>query len=380
MTDRGRGGLNSEDRNTLQAFLRDIKKDYPYFIGFPGSTDFEYESMYPFFSYLLNNVGDPLEAPLHANHSKRLEVEVIDFFADLFRAPKNDRWGYITSGGTESNLYALYIGRSLYPNAKVFYSESAHYSIPKNIHILAMDGVQIAAQENGEMDYADLRKNLKQAADCPVIVVATIGTTMTEAKDNLYIIRRILAESAVSDTYIHCDAALAGPYTALLEPHHPFDFKDGADSISVSGHKFIGCPMACGVVVTKKSYRNKIIRDSLYVGASDTTIGGSRNGHIPIMLWYRIKTLGIDGLKRRAIQGIELAEYLRAELQVLAWPCWYSHNSLTVVIKTPPADVVHKWQLATYDGKSHIICMPGVTKKKIDDFLVDLRNCVPTKK
>ena len=58
--------------------------------------------------------------------------------------------------------------------------------------------------------------------------------------------------------FIHCDGALAG----MLLPFHEetnarshdyhISFKDGIDSISVSGHKMLGCPMPCGVVITKK--------------------------------------------------------------------------------------------------------------------------------
>jgi len=34
--------------------------------------------------------------------------------------------------------------------------------------------------------------------------------------------------------------------------------------------------------------------------------------------------------------------------------------------------LIVKWQLATADGWSHIICMPGVTESKVDRFVADL--------
>lgn len=355
--------------------MAEIRKDYPYFIGFPGSVDFDYSELLPFFQYLLNNVGDPYVSPLHANHSKRLEREVVDFFADLFHAPKSDRWGYVTNGGTEGNLYSLYVARELYPEAPVFYSNSAHYSIPKNIGILGMQGIAVASEESGEMDYSSLKKNIIKSGATQVIVVATIGTTMSEAKDNVYIIQHILDDLGFDDaSFVHCDAALAGVYTAFAIPHHPFDFADGADAISISGHKFIGCPMPSGVVITRKSYRDKVVRSALYTGTPDSTISGSRNGHTPIMLWYTIKKLGTDGLRKRAINSMELARYLHTELRCIGWPAWKNEAAFTVVIKQPPKEIIHKWQLATYGGVSHVICMPGVTKEQLNSFIQDIKH------
>lgn len=365
--------LDRESSRQLVQFQERLDRDYPFFIGFPGSVDFDYSELNPFFRYLLNNVGDPYEDPLHTNHSKHFEKEVIDFFADMFRAPKDDRWGYVTNGGTEGNLYGLYIARALYPDAIVYYTTSAHYSIPKNIQILAMQFVEIASQANGEMDYRDFRAKLKKNRRKPAIVVATIGTTMTEAKDSVYIIRKILDDYGMTDIFVHCDAALAGVYTEYMLPHHPFDFEDGADSISISGHKFIGSPMACGVVITRKSHRDRVVRDALYVGSPDSTISGSRNGHTPLMLWYTIKKLGVDGLYQRALASMELARYLHTELEYIGWEAWKNTDSFTVVIKRPPQNIVHKWQLATYGEWSHIVCMPGVTRERLDAFLEDLK-------
>lgn len=369
--------VKHENKAIEQRILNDfkiVKDTYPFFVGFPGSVDFDYTKYVYTLKYLLNNVGDPYESPHHTNHSKSFEREVIDFFADMFRAPKRDRWGYVTNGGTEGNLYGLYVARTLYPDAIVYYSVSAHYSIPKNISILRMESETIQSLASGEMDYGDFRKKVAAHPGKPAIVVATIGTTMTEAKDNIAIIQRVLDECSVTDRYIHCDAALAGIYMSFAEPHYPLDFEDGADSISISGHKFIGSPIPCGIVITRKSHKEKVARDSLYVGAADTTISGSRNGHAPIFLWARIQELGAEGLRERARKSMNLANYLLEELKYIGWRAWMNPMSLTVVIARPPNDIVDKWQLATYGDWSHIICMPGVKKKQIDTFIADLNN------
>jgi histidine decarboxylase len=138
---------------------------------------------------------------------------VVGFFAKLFRADPNDYWGYVTNGGSESNLYGLYLARELYPKGMVYYSESTHYSIRKNIHLLNIPSIVIRSQENGEIDYTDLENTLRINRDKPAIVLANYGTTMKEAKDDVARIKSILKNLAIQDSYIHCDAALAGSGT-----------------------------------------------------------------------------------------------------------------------------------------------------------------------
>ena len=62
----------------------------------------------------------------------------------------------------------------------------------------------------------------------------------------------------------------------FVENPQAFNFADGCDSLSISGHKFIGSPLPCGIVVAKKSNVDLIARAIEYVGALDTTITGSR--------------------------------------------------------------------------------------------------------
>lgn len=222
------------------------------------------------------------------------------------------------------------------------------------------------------MDYGDLKAAIQLHRHRPAVIVANIGTTMTEAKDDVPAIRKILRESAIHSHYIHCDAALAGTYLALLEDEPDFDFAHGADSIAISGHKFIGSPIPCGVVIVKKNYKERIGRSVPYIGTLDTTISGSRNGHSPVFLWYAVKQIGRAGLKARAESSLQLAEYTLQQLQGMGIQAWRNHNAITVIFAKPPKEICIKWQLATEGEWSHIICMPGVKKETIDAFLCDV--------
>ncbi len=364
--------MQQQDQNRLDNYIEQVKIRSKHFIGYPVAQDFDYTELYPLLKYALNNLGDPLIESTYDLNSRSIEREVVQFFCDLFKAPQNNSWGYVTNGGSEGNLYALYVARELYPSGMVYYSESTHYSVQKNIHLLNMPSIVIRADDKGEMDYDDLKDAMHLHRHQPAIIIANIGTTMTEAKDDISKIREVLKQSAIRKHYIHCDAALAGSYLSVLDVNPGFSFEDGADSVAISGHKFIGSPIPCGVVIVKKSYKERIGQTIPYIGTLDTTITGSRNGHSPLFLWYAIKKLGREGLKSRALQCLELAEYTKNEMQKIGISAWKNDNSITVIFPKPKEEIKAKWQLASEGNWSHIICMPGVTKENIDEFLRDV--------
>jgi len=348
-----------------------IVQENKHIIGYPLSKDFDYASLYHFLNYPINNVGDPYEDGTTKIQTHTLEREIIDFFARLFRANPKNYWGYVTNGGSESNLYGLYLARELYPDAMVYYSESTHYSVIKNIHLLNIPSIAIRSQENGEIDYDDLEHTLQFNRQKPVIVLANFGTTMKEAKDDVSKIKGILRHLAIQHHYIHCDAALAGAYGSFITPRVPYDFEDGADSVSISGHKFIGSPFPCGVIIAKRSLKERISRSISYIGSHDTTISGSRNGHSVVFLWYALKKMGVKGLQERYKNCLEVAQYCKNKLNGLGIPAWRNPGSITVVFPKVNNRLKEKWQLAT-DDVTHIICMPSVSKAQIDEFIEDM--------
>ncbi|HEX6871647.1 MAG TPA: histidine decarboxylase [Micromonosporaceae bacterium] len=343
-------------------------------IGFPVAVDFDVSEVAPLLHHWLNNAGDPYVDGLGRAHTKDLERQIVDFLADLFHAPAQDRWGYVTSGGTEGNEYGLLLARSRYPDGVVYYSEAAHYSVAKLADRLRLPAIAVRADDKGGLRYHDLRSLLRQHRDRPAIVVASAGTTMTEAVDDVTRIRDLMRGLALRDTYVHVDAALAGiPLALLPRTERPgLDFADGADSIAVSGHKFVGCPVPCGIVITRRSLRDRIGRMVDYIGSVDSTIGGSRSGHAPLLLWCAIARYGVAGLRQRAEQSRELAAYTVNRLRDAGWAAWRHPLAFTVVLPTPPPAIVERWMLASSGGISHVICMPGMTRAQIDRFVADL--------
>jgi histidine decarboxylase len=372
--------LMPPDAERLNNYIESMQRRAASSIGYPGSTDYDYSALFPLLGINLNNIGDPLIESTYELNSRSFELEVVEFFAELFQAPANNWWGYVTNGGSEGNLYGLYAARELYPNGIVYYSDATHYSIQKNVHILGLNSIVIRTQPNGEMDYEDLSDMIQLHRDHPVIIMANIGTTMTEARDNLGQIKAALKHLAVKQHYIHCDAALAGVYSALLQTEPRFDFSRGCDSIAISGHKFLGSPIPCGAVIVRKNYKDRIGQVIPYIGTADTTISGSRNGHSPVFLWYTLKKHGKEGLTKRAQNSLALAQYTRDRLREFGLDAWCNPGALTVVSPVLPARLRKKWQLATEGDICHIVCVPGVTRTMIDDFLADVQTELKTPK
>jgi len=195
---------------TLEALRRRLIADRPTNIGFPSTFDFDYTELYPFFGLLMNNVGDPYTPSAFPANCKDLERDVVEWAADLLHAPAEDRWGYVTTGGSEGNLYALHLARNVVPRAVVYYADSAHYSIDKAIQLLDMTSVRIRADQWGQIDYDDLTVQIDRRRDRPAVVVATVGTTMTEAVNDVRRVNAILDNLAVRERFVHADAALSG--------------------------------------------------------------------------------------------------------------------------------------------------------------------------
>ena len=366
-------GMTHSIEERFKNYLDELNTRNGYSLGYPMAKDFSYDFLADFLNLPLNNLGDPYVAGHYGINTKTFEREVIEFFAAHFRAPPDDYWGYVTTGGTEGNFFSLAIARELYPDAVVLFSTATHYSVPKSCHLLRMEFQTVAVQSNDEIDYADLVTRIGTLAARAIIVVANIGTTMAEAKDDVKRIRTLLHEAGVERHFIHSDAALCGVFLHLSEYQGGFDLADGADSVAISGHKFIGAPMPCGVVITRRSLSEKARRDVSYIGGTDSTLGGSRNALTVLCLWYAIHQLGVAGLGSRFRDAEAKARLLQVALRDAGIPAWRNPHALTVVFPPVPPEVQKKWQLATDERYSHLIVMPNTPAIMLEEFVTDMR-------
>jgi len=364
--------LSPEDKKRLDDLYAMIQREAEFFIGYPCNAIFDYSPLFKFLNHPVNNVGDPyVPSNFHLNtHS--FEREVLDVFQSLTHAPPQDAWGYVSCGGTEGNLYGIFLGRELFPEGLVYYSEDTHYSVNKILRCLHVRNIMIKSCPDGRIDLEDLRETIRIHRDLPPIIFANIGTTMKGAIDDLEGIRQILDDLAIHQSYIHGDAALSGMILPLVDDPQPWDFDAGLDSISISGHKMIGAPIPCGVVLAKKTHVDRIARSIEYVGTMDTTILGSRSAIAPLFLWYALRTVGLDGFRQRIEYCFEIAEYAIEKLTQTGHHAWRHPNSVTVVFDRPSDEVISRWQLAVQGEIVHVITMPHVTRQQIDRLVEDI--------
>lgn len=367
---------SSQELDTiLTQYLETLSKRKKYFIGYPTNMHYEHHAILaPLLQFSLNNFGDPFTQSPVDFHSKDFEVAVLDWFAQLWEIEKDEYWGYITHGGTEGNLHGILVGRELLPDGILYASAHSHYSIFKAARMYRMELETINTLVNGEIDYENLRSRLLVNKNKPAIININIGTTFKGAIDDLDLVIQTLENCGCSNDryYIHCDGALCGLILPFIKHAKTITFKKPIGSISISGHKFLGCPMPCGIHITRKRYVNSL-SEIEYIGSADTTLCGSRNGLTPIFLWYCFNIKGRAGLQQDSKICIENARYLKDRFLKAGLSAMLNEYSTTVVFEQPcDHEFIRRWQLCCLNGMAHIVVMPGITRETIDSFFEDL--------
>lgn len=358
----------------LARYRRSLVERTKHHLGYPYNLDFEYGALSQLQHFSINNLGDPFIESNYGVHSRQFEVGVLDWFARLWDLEKDEYWGYITNCGTEGNLHGILVGREVFPDGILYASRDSHYSVFKAARMYRMDCVKVDTLVSGEIDCADFGRKLHENKDKPAIINVNIGTTVKGAVDDLDLVIETLEKSGFKDRfYIHCDGALFGLMMPFVKQAPRVSFKKPIGSVSVSGHKFVGCPMPCGVQITRLNHINALSSNVEYLASRDATIMGSRNGHAPIFLWYTLNRKGYRGFQKEVQKCLRNAHYLKDRLKDAGISAMLNELSSTVVFERPKdEEFVRRWQLACEGSISHVVVMPSVNVDKLDTFLNEL--------
>ncbi|CAM5500561.1 histidine decarboxylase [Streptomyces xanthochromogenes] len=361
-----------QDRELLTGIAEEMRLARDHMVGFPVNLDFDHQDLAPFLAVHGNNVGSPNEPSEYHLHSKQFERCVVEFFADLAGAPAGVAFGYVTSGGTESNLFGLYLGRERHPDAVLYASTAAHYSIPKIARLLRVEHVPVDVDAEGAVDLSALGAEVASRPDRAALVVVTVGTTGGGAVDDLPGVGRTLAEAGVRRRHVHVDGAFGGLLAALAPRPRPWAFDAGADSVAISGHKMIGSPMPCGIVLARQHDVERIRVPGAAVGSDDDTIGGSRDVLAPILLWQELRRLGRQGLAERVRNCLRTADYATERLRACGARPSHLAGTNTVLFDAPHRTVCDRWNLLHVKGRAHLITMPHVTREHVDRLCAEI--------
>lgn len=291
------------ETDILKAYDQLLQGKSSVHFGYPYNLMYDHAELYEFMKYSINNLGDPYVPSNYGVHSRQFECAVIDFFADLWKMEKDSYWGYVTTSGTEGNLHGILLARECHPDAVLYTSQETHYSVFKAARYYRMDCESIPTLPMGEIDYDLLGEAIDRNRDRDVIMNVNIGTTVKGAVDNLDRILETLQEKNIPRErfHIHCDGALFALMMPFVDHAPEITFQKPIDSIAVSGHKMLGCPMPCGITLSRKEHVKKVEQHIDYLNSVDTTIMGSRNGQAALYLWYSLRKKGVEGIKRDVV-------------------------------------------------------------------------------
>ncbi|KAK4280255.1 hypothetical protein QN277_011898 [Acacia crassicarpa] len=358
--------------NVIASFLGTINHRRYRFLGYPTNQDFNYEALVQLLRFFLNNLGDPFIGSSFSLNSHPFELCVLDWFAKLWEIEKNEYWGYVTNGGTEGNFHGILIGRELLPDGILYTSRGSHYSVLKAARLFRINCVVVGTLISGEIDYNELKASILENKDKPAIINLNLGTLTKGGIDDVDLVLQILEECGFGEDrfYIHCDAALFGLMLPFLNGAPKITFKKPIGSVTVSGHKFLGCPIPCSIIITRLKYIDLLSKEVEYISSRDITISGSRGGHASIFLWYALNKKGFNGLQKEVEECNNKAIYLHNCLRGQGIGSMLNNFSNTVVFERPLDDAFsHKWSLSNEGNLSHVIVMQHVSVKMLDSFV-----------
>ena len=329
-----------------------------------------------YLKFLETNLGDP---ELFQG-TKEIETKYISFISNLLNAPQTST-GLISSGGTESNIIAIWLAKNLSGNKEIIIPKSAHFSFEKIASLMDIKLISIHLDKNYCMDISNIRKKInKNTAG----IIGIAGSTELGTIDPIDELSEICIDENI---FLHIDAAFGGFVIPFLKELgykvKDFDFNlKGVSSISIDAHK-MGCaaiPLGT-LIIKKKKWIDYISVKTHYVsGNKQTGILATRSGG-PVAAAYAVtKYLGKNGYKNLVKKCMNITKYTEKKINNLGLKLIIkpTMNVLGIKLKNPE-NVVKKlsklgWMVNKMDRLSsiRIVVMPHVTKEIIDNFIPDL--------
>lgn len=360
---------------TISDFTKKVSDRKQHFIWYPHRNDLSCSpELFKLLQYHINNIWGPYADSTYKMNSREFEQYVIEYRAEKYNLSKNDLDGYVTTWWTESNQQWLRLAKKHYPDGILYYSEDTHYSIPKAADMMDISTCVVKSQPHGEIDYDDFVQKLAIHKDKPAIINLTLGTTVKWANDNPGTILTILDDMKKEDHYIHLDCALSGWFLPFLDSSTKPDiwFHKDIKSMAISWHKFIWCPLSCGIFLTRKEVTKNIGTDISYINSKDMSISWSRSGLAPIFLRDAIQCHWDEWFKKEISSCIENSRYFVSEMDKIWKKTLLNNDSIIVVFDKPADDIVQKRSLACHENMAHAVMMQHVSKNMIDLFVCDI--------
>ena len=322
----------------LEAILRDFEE-----LIVPASTHWNHPRFHAYFSVSASGPGilaEALTAALNVNGmvwksspaATELEQVVLGWLRDWLGLPR-DNFGVIYDTASTSTLHALAAAREYKdpesrtrgarPGLVVYTSEQAHSSVEKGAMALGFGQHyvrKIAVDEEFRMRVDALEAAMRQDAEAgltPCCVAPTVGTTSSTAIDP---VRAIAPIARRHDAWLHVDAAYGGSAAVLPEMRWIMAGCERADSLVINPHKWLGVPVDCSVLYTRKPEQLKaafsltpefLVTPEKEHARNLMDYGVSLGRRFrALKLWFVLRAYGVSGVQQHLREHIGLARHL----------------------------------------------------------------------
>ncbi|WP_281324404.1 pyridoxal-dependent decarboxylase [Flavobacterium sp. IMCC34518] len=333
--------------------------------------------------------------------TQEMEREVLNVLAvDVFKAQPKTYDGYISPGGTEANIQAIWMYRNYFSyklganpqEIAILASEDTHYSIPKAANILMLDWLKVPVDFNTrEIDTFQLENIIikaKEKGKKYFIVISNMGTTMFGAIDDPNDYIHILEKHNLLYK-IHVDGAYGGFIYPFSNKESDLNFENPKiSSITIDAHKMLQAPYGTGIFLCRKGLiENVLTKEAEYVEGMDLTLCGSRSGANAVAVWMILFTYGPFGWceKVRILQM--RTQWLCDQLDELKVGYFREPfmNIVTIQAQFIEESLVKKFDLVPqkHNGDNSwykIVIMDHVEVDHLSTFITDLKESLYAKK
>jgi len=304
--------------------------------------------------------------------TKEIEEKALEWIANLFHAPP-EYAGLFTSGGTESNITALWIFKKLSGKNEVVIPEQAHFSFEKAASMLDLK-IRIV-ENNNFMKAKDVKKYVNDDTAC---VVAVAGNTPFGLIDEVEEIADVCYDENI---FFHVDAAFGG-FIAPFVSQKIFDFRTRISSICVDAHKMgMACIPSGFLLLRQKKWLDEIkVRSKCTHTKFQASMLGTRPGGGAAAAYAVMYHLGYEGYERIARKCMENTRFLTKSLDENRIEYVKPELNLVAIKVRDVENVVkklneRKWFVGRDEenGIIRIVVMPHVSREMINKFVEDLR-------
>jgi aromatic-L-amino-acid decarboxylase len=229
----------------------------------------------------------------------------------------------LTSGGMQDEKHPLTVYVSSHSHSSVEKAALLAGFGRKNVRVVPHDAeFGMCADVLAEMIQKDIAAGMK-----PCAIVATTGTTTTTAFDP---VEKISEIARANNLWLHVDAAMAGSAMILPECRELWHGIEGADSLVLNPHKWLGAAFDCSIYFVRDPQhlvRVMSTNPSYLRSAVDEQVKNLRDWGIPLgrrfralKLWCLIREQGVSGLQARLRRDMKNAQWLANEIS--ATPNW----------------------------------------------------------